>query len=46
VPDGIGWGYFIISWTRVIAEVFAIDIPTSGPVFEKLSQLACERTGR
>lgn len=41
-----GWGYFIISWTCVIAEVFAIDIPTSGAVFEKLSQLARERIGR
>ncbi len=41
-----GWGYFIISWTRVISEVFDIDIPTSGPVFEKLSQLARESAGR
>lgn len=41
-----GWGYFIISWTRVIAEVFDIDIPTSGPVFEQLSQLARESAGR
>lgn len=41
-----GWGYFIISWTRVIAEVFDIGIPTSGPVFEYLSQLARESAGR
>lgn len=41
-----GWGYFIISWTCVIAEVFDIDIPTSGPLFEHLSQLARESAGR
>ncbi|MDC7231686.1 MAG: shikimate dehydrogenase, partial [Spirochaetales bacterium] len=35
-----GWFYFIHGWTRVIAEVFHIDIPTSGPEFEKLSELA------
>ncbi len=35
-----GWIYFIHGWTRVIAEVFHIDIPTSGPVFDKLSELA------
>lgn len=35
-----GWFYFIHGWTRVIAEVFHIDIPTSGPEFEKLSDLA------
>lgn len=38
-----GWGYFIISWTRVIAQVFDIDIPSSGPVFDRLSALARER---
>ena len=35
-----GWVYFIHGWTRVIAEVFHIDIPTSGPDFEKLSEIA------
>ncbi len=35
-----GWFYFIHGWTRVIAEVFHIDIPTSGPEFEKLSEIA------
>ena len=35
-----GWFYFIHGWTRVIAEVFHIDIPTNGPEFEKLSDLA------
>ncbi|MCC8180628.1 MAG: shikimate dehydrogenase [Planctomycetes bacterium] len=35
-----GWDYFIYGWTRVVAEVFHIDIPTSGPGFEKISELA------
>ena len=35
-----GWEYFLHGWTRVIAEAFAIDIPTHGPEFERLSQLA------
>lgn len=35
-----GWVYFIHGWTQVIAEVFHIDIPTSGPGFQRLSDLA------
>jgi shikimate 5-dehydrogenase len=35
-----GWTYFIHGWTRVISDVFEREIPTSGPVFEKLSQIA------
>ena len=35
-----GWVYFIHGWTRVIAEVFHIDIPTSGPEFDKLGEIA------
>ncbi len=35
-----GWIYFLHGWTRVIAEVFHIDIPTSGPRFEELSRAA------
>lgn len=35
-----GWVYFLHGWTRVIAEVFHIDIPTSGPKFDKLSEIA------
>jgi shikimate 5-dehydrogenase len=35
-----GWTYFIHGWTQVIAEVFAIDIPTSGPRFEEISAIA------
>jgi shikimate dehydrogenase len=39
-----GWEYFIHGWTRVIAEVFAIDIPTAGPEFDRLSQIARSTT--
>jgi shikimate 5-dehydrogenase len=35
-----GWVYFLHGWTRVIAEVFSIDIPTSGSQFDELSWLA------
>ena len=37
-----GWVYFIHGWTRVIAEVFDIDIPTSGIEFDKLSKIAAD----
>jgi shikimate 5-dehydrogenase len=35
-----GWTYFLHGWTRVIAEVFHIDIPVSGPRFNELSRAA------
>jgi len=35
-----GWIYFIHGWTRVVAEVFHIDIPTTGPRFDELSRIA------
>jgi shikimate 5-dehydrogenase len=35
-----GWIYFLHGWTRVIAEVFHIDIPIEGPKFEEISQIA------
>ena len=35
-----GWVYFIHGWTRVIAEVFDIDIPVKGPRFDQLSEIA------
>ncbi len=35
-----GWVYFLHGWTRVIAEVFGLDIPTSGPEFDALSEIA------
>ena len=35
-----GWTYFIHGWSAVIAEVFEIDIPSRGPRFDELSELA------
>ena len=40
-----GWVYFIHGWTRVIAEVFHVDIPTSGAGFEALSRIAAGARG-
>ena len=37
-----GWIYFIHGWTRVIAEVFHIDIPTEGKVLNALSSIAAK----
>lgn len=37
-----GWIYFIHGWTRVVAEVFNVEIPTSGPNFDILSTMAKE----
>ena len=37
-----GWTYFIHGWTQVIAEVFHVDIPTSGRDFEALARTAGE----
>jgi len=37
-----GWVYFLHGWTRVIADVFDVEIPKCGPVFEELSRLAAE----
>lgn len=39
-----GWVYFIHGWTRVIAEVFNVEIPSAGPGFDKLSQIAIDAT--
>ena len=35
-----GWIYFIHGWTRVIAEVFQIDIPVNGPEFDTICEIA------
>lgn len=35
-----GWIYFVYGWTQVIAEVFGVTIPSSGPVIDRLSDLA------
>ena len=37
-----GWVYFIHGWTRVIAEVFGIDIPASGSAFDELCRIAAD----
>lgn len=37
-----GWTYFIHGWTQVIAEVFHVGIPTSGPTFDALSRIAVD----
>lgn len=34
-----GWRYFVHGWTRALAAVFGIDLPTGGPAFERLSVL-------
>jgi len=41
-----GWTYFIHGWTQVIAEVFDIHIPASGPGFAEMSRIAAGATGR
>ncbi len=35
-----GWTYFLHGWTRVISEVFHIEIPVSGPRFDEMSRIA------
>lgn len=37
-----GWVYFVHGWLCVIAEVFNLDIPSSGPEFDKLCDIAAE----
>ena len=37
-----GWIYFIHGWTRVIADVFDVEIPSRGPAFDRLSVIARE----
>ncbi len=39
-----GWIYFLHGWTRVMAEVFDIDIPVCGPAFDRLSRIALDAT--
>jgi len=41
-----GWTYFIHGWTQVIAEVFDISIPTSGPDFDAIARIASDVAGR
>jgi shikimate 5-dehydrogenase len=35
-----GWLYFIHGWTRAIAEIFGIEIPTKGPEFDRIADIA------
>ena len=35
-----GWVYFLHGWLQVIAEVFHIEIPSTGPTFTALSNIA------
>ena len=35
-----GWIYFIHGWSAVIADVFDVEIPTSGELLENLSRVA------
>ncbi|MBM3565187.1 MAG: shikimate dehydrogenase [Alphaproteobacteria bacterium] len=37
-----GWSYFLHGWIQAIAEVFDIPIATSGPQFERLSEIASQ----
>ncbi|RKN39485.1 shikimate dehydrogenase family protein [Streptomyces hoynatensis] len=41
-----GWVYFLHGWTQVIAEVFRVHVPESGPRFEELSVLAGQATNQ
>lgn len=38
-----GWFYFLHGWTRVIDQVFDIRIPTSGEIFDQLSEIASQK---
>jgi shikimate 5-dehydrogenase len=40
-----GWMYFIHGWTRVLANIFHVDIPTKGKIFEELCRLAEQQRG-
>lgn len=37
-----GWVYFVHGWLCVVAEVFDVKIPSSGPEFDKLCRIAAE----
>ena len=41
-----GWTYFLHGWTQVIAEVFNVEIPVSGPSFDRISAIALEASER
>ncbi|MFP3958668.1 MAG: shikimate dehydrogenase family protein [Spirochaetaceae bacterium] len=35
-----GWRYFVHGWIAAMSEVFHVEIPRSGPEFDKLSEIA------
>ena len=35
-----GWDYFVIGWSQVIADVFDLEVPDAGPLFNELSEQA------
>ena len=35
-----GWTYFVHGWLQAVKEVFQVDVPTSGPAFDRLSDIA------
>lgn len=35
-----GWTYFVHGWLQAVKEVFGVEVPTSGPDFDHLSDLA------
>jgi shikimate 5-dehydrogenase len=37
-----GWDYFVYSWTKAVSVVHDVDIPESGPLFDRLSSIARE----
>ena len=37
-----GWIYFLHGWTQVLSDVFDVQIPSRGPLFDELSRLARE----
>jgi len=40
-----GWRYFLLGWTRVIGLVFDREIPSEGPLFDRLAELAAAHRG-
>ncbi|MCH2059869.1 MAG: hypothetical protein MK183_04515 [Verrucomicrobiales bacterium] len=37
-----GWDYFVIGWSQVIADVFELEIPPRGGLYDSLSRQALE----
>ncbi len=35
-----GWTYFVQGWLQAVKEIFEVDVPVSGPDFDRLSELA------